>query len=449
MLDLLAAVLLSQSPVTLQALVPTSGTNAEAMLDGKADTGWKPEGDSEGEGVLFRFEGELTLARVSVESCGGKRTAITPFVDGNELGAVTVQGKKTPVIVLNPRKVRSVFLRLDDAGPGACLAEVSFEADKPLQVRAPRSLAATAKASSVLAPADAYHPGYLFDGRLDFGWVEGVKGPGIGESMTLTFAAPVTLTAIEVWNGYQRSEDHFKKNARAKKVTLTVDGVEPLELTLKDAQGSQKLALPKPVSTRSLTLTIKEAYPGTKYDDLVLSELRVWDAEGPRAIATGDLAERAEALKAELAGGPLKTFADRTLRSACRGQGSEVEAKFRTNHSFVIYRASAEEKEVSDGTWILKDGKTVELFGRSHRSEASGPYESPGQKETTSIIGGPLKVTRVADLKKAAYEAMLAKFTEGPLQWSFDCDAVNDFGKLSAAGALVLEGRALTAILVP
>jgi hypothetical protein len=455
MLELLAAAMLSQAPITLQAVVPTSGTNAEALLDGKSDTGWTPEGDSEGEGVLFRFEGEVTLNRVMVESCGGKRTALTAFVNGSQLGAVTVQGKKTPAAVMNAGKVHSVFLRLDDRGPGACLSEVTFETAKPLDVRAPRALAATAKASSVLAPADAYHPGYLFDGRLDFGWVEGVKGPGIGESMALTFAAPVTVTALELWNGYQRSDDHFKKNARAKKIAVTVDGAEPVEFTLKDAQGSQKLALPKPASTKSLTLTIKEAYPGSKYDDLVLSELRLWDAEGPRAISTGDLADRATALKAELGQGPLKGFVDRTLRSGCQLAGYELEAKFRTNHSFVIYRSSNEEetgevKEVLDGTWILKDGKTVELFGRSHRTEsASGPYASPKETDTTSIIGGPLKVTRVGDLKKAEYEALLAKFTTGPLRWSFDCDELKNFAKLSSDGAYVIEGRALTAILVP
>ena len=271
--------------------------------------------------------------------------------------------------------------------------------------------------------------------------------------MTLTFAAPVTVTAVELWNGYQRSDDHFKKNARAKKLSITVDGAEPAEFVLKDAQGSQKLTLPKPASTKSLTLTIKEAYPGSKYDDLVLSEMRVWDAEGPRAIATGDLTERANALKTEVSTGPLKSFVDRTLRAACTVV--ELEAKFRSNHSFVIYRSSNEEefgavKEVIDGTWILKDGKSVELFGRSHRNESStDPYAGPGSKETTSITGGPLKVTRVSDLKKADYDGLLKKFTTGPLQWSFNCDEVNDFEKLAAAGAFVVEGRTLTAILVP
>ena len=68
MLDLLAVALLSQAPLTVQALVPTSGLNAEALLDGKSDTGWTPEGDAEGEGVLFRFEEAVTLGQVLVES---------------------------------------------------------------------------------------------------------------------------------------------------------------------------------------------------------------------------------------------------------------------------------------------------------------------------------------------------------------------------------------------
>jgi hypothetical protein len=157
---------------------------------------------------------------------------------------------------------------------------------------------------------------------------------------------------------------------------------------------------------------------------------------------------------------------DKTLRSVCQVSGYELEAKFRTNHSFVVYRSADEEtgavKEVLDGTWILKDGKTgspptsspqgalIELFGRSHRNEMSfDPYADPDGKETTSITGGALKVTRVGDLKKADYDALVTKFTTGPLKWSFDCDKVKKFDALAAAGAYVVEGRAVTAILTP
>jgi hypothetical protein len=261
-----------------------------------------------------------------------------------------------------------------------------------------------------------------------------------------------------VWNGYQRSPDHFAKNARAKKLSVTVDATEPIELALKDEQGSQKLQLPKPVTTSSLTLTIKAAYPGTKYEDLVLSELRVWDAQGPRAITTTDLAERAKLMKTELGGGPLEGFVDKTLRSVCQGSGYELEAKFRTNHSFVVYRSTNEDTgavtEVVDGTWIVKDGK-VELFGRSHRDETSNeesgdPYASGPQETTTvTITGGALKVTRVGDLKKPDYDALVSKFAKGPLKWSFDCEQAKSFEELAAVGAYVVEGRAVTAILTP
>jgi hypothetical protein len=357
MLELVAALVLSQAPVTLQALVPTSGANAAALLDGKPDTGWSPEGDAEDEGVLFRFDGEVKLSQVAVRPCAKSPVSLRAFVNGNEGAPMTLSDAAlTPVSTSSPRVVRSVFLRLD---AGACLAEVVFKlGDKPLVVSAPRALEAVAQASSVLTPADAYHPGYLFDGRLDFGWVEGAKGPGIGESMTLTFAAPVTLTALELWNGYQRSDDHFKKNARAKKLELTVDGTPPFEVSVADAQGSQKLALPKPVTTKSLKLTVKDAYRGTKYEDLVLSELRVWDEQGPRALSTPDLAARAAALKQEVAKTSLAPLIDRNYRSVCQVEGYELEAKFRSNHSFVIYRSADED------TGAVKE--IIDEIGRAH-----------------------------------------------------------------------------------
>jgi hypothetical protein len=45
---------LALGDVYLQALVPTSGAGAEAVLDGKPETAWRPEGSAIAEGVLFR-----------------------------------------------------------------------------------------------------------------------------------------------------------------------------------------------------------------------------------------------------------------------------------------------------------------------------------------------------------------------------------------------------------
>ncbi|MEW5743499.1 MAG: hypothetical protein AB1938_31600 [Myxococcota bacterium] len=453
MLSLLSAVVLAQSPITVQALVPTSGDGAEALLDGKPDTGWTPAGDPLGEGVLVRFEDGVPVKKISARACPGKKVRVRPFVNGSEYPSKEV-GPEGKVLAdfAQPRKLRSLFLRLDDAGAGACLAEVTLEDDKPVALRAPRTIKARAAPSSVLEPADAYHPGYLFDGRLDFGWVEGAKGPGVGESMTITFEQPVTVTALELWNGYQRSDDHFAKNARAKKLAVALDGAAPVDLLVKDEQGAQKLALPKPVAVKSLTLTVKEVYPGSRYEDLVLSELRVWDAEGPRAIVTGDLPERAAALKQQLSSQPMATFVDATFRAACEVEGRELSAKFRSNHSFVVYRSIDDDagalKEVLDGTWIVKDPKTIELFGRAHRTETSyDPYASESEKDSTTIIGGPVTVTRVADLKKDGYQKALARLLKSPARWSLKCPAAKDFDALVAKDAFVVEGRAVTGIL--
>ena len=69
-----------------------------------------------------------------------------------------------------------------------------------------------------------------------------MDGPGIGESVTATFDRPVTVNAVEIWNGYQRSDDHFKKNARAKRISFGA-GDKTQEFTLTDAMGPQKLTL--------------------------------------------------------------------------------------------------------------------------------------------------------------------------------------------------------------
>ena len=66
----------------------------------------------------------------------------------------------------------------------------------------------------------------------------------------------------------------------------------------------------------------------------------------------------------------------------------------------------------------------------------TNPYATPGGKETTSITGGALKVTRVGDLKKPDYDALVTKFTEGPLKWSFDCDRGEELRHARGGGRL-------------
>jgi len=460
------AALIAAAPpeaLTLAALTPTSGENAAALLDGKPDTGWSPVGDPRAEGILFRFEKNTALDAIQVQACpGAGEMRLTPAWNGAVAGSTTVKpGAATSLSVPNGlSNVRSVFLRFDASTGKACLAEIAFKKNgQPLDVRAPRSVPGKISASSVLTPKDAYHPAYLFDGRLDFGWVEGVDGPGAGESVTVTFDQPVTITAIELWNGYQRSKDHFKKNARAKRISF---GPAPLDVA--DKLGEQKLSLPAPVTGTTFTLKVLDAIKGSVYQDLVLSELRFWDAAGPFTVATPELTQRQAALRQSLSGTAMGELTDRLLSAACPAGYDHRELKLRTNNTFVWYEAlatseEANSSEVFDGVWVLHAQATptapwsqLELFGRRHRVETSwAPYEEETEKTTDRIGGGKIEVTRAADLGPDAFWKLMKEWRGKGAKDRVDClfegkpDA--KFQQLLAAGAVVVRGTAITDVL--
>lgn len=454
-------------PVSLQALTPTSGTGAELLLDGDAKTGWRLDGDTLEEGVLLRLEQPLTLDGVSVRACAGAAPVkLGVYVDTADAGTVEATPARDAELKFDPRKeARSLFLRIQAPAPQqVCLGEVRLlQGDKPLDVKPPRAVKGTVQASSVLAPADAYHPGFLFDGRTDFGWVEGAKGTGQGESITLTLAEPVELVALELWNGYQRSEDHFRKNARAGQLALSVDGGAPVSLPVKDTQGAQTLKLPAPMKGTTFKLTVEKAIAGTKYPDLVLSELRLVDKQGPLTVSTPDQEERRKALESELAGTVLREVVNRSWKNRCQpvaASGSRS-LKLRTNHSFVLYSSveggdGSGSTTVTDGAWVVqKPGKpwsSVELFGRRQRSESNWePYRGDVTQSSTRIMGGKLEMARVADLGEKEFKKLMADWDSSHPD-SVGCvgeDAGTSYADLAKAGAIVIKGLTLEDLLVP
>jgi hypothetical protein len=462
----LGSSVLAAEPLALQMLTPTSGTGAELLLDGNPATGWRPEGDPAEEGVLLRFEQPVKLDGVALRACPDSALLDAAlYMDGALLESTEKVGAADVPLRVAEREARSVFIRVTAASTAKpCLAEVTLlQRGKPLALKPPRTVAGRVEASSVLTPADAYHPGYLFDGRTDFGWVEGAKGTGAGESLTLTLEAPVELVALELWNGYQRSADHFQKNARAKRLTVAVDGGEPVGLDVKDASGPQRLKLPAPMKGRAWKLTVESVFPGKRYPDLVLSELRLVDAQGSLGVRTPDMDERKKAFQQELSATALAKVVDRRWRGACAsGEGAVWRTlKLRSNHTFVLYDdtegvdGEPSVSEVLDGAWVVKKtGKpwsTVELFGRRHRNEKSWePYGDSKSRETVRIAGGKLEVARVADLGREAFIALMNEWLTGPLSARAACLEVETtaYDVLAKEGAFIVRGTALTDIFV-
>ncbi|MCR5318990.1 MAG: hypothetical protein K6E22_12255 [Treponema sp.] len=103
-------------------------------------------------------------------------------------------------------------------------------------------------------------------------WVEGAKGNGINETISIEFNEPVY--GFSILNGYADVQNMklFKENGRVKKLKVE-DLANKLEYTMnfEDKVYFNYLGLSKP--SNSIKLTILEAYKGTKYQDTCISAL--------------------------------------------------------------------------------------------------------------------------------------------------------------------------------
>jgi hypothetical protein len=484
---MLAWAMLAASPasIRLQAVVATSG-DASGVLEGTGR--WTPVGDARDEGILLRFEQPISVHAIVVSSCGGQfRT--DSFVNGRHAagphafapGMRRVAPIASGLVVLPDTmdtisgegelfSVSSFFVRVLSAESPPCIDAIKVLRDgAQIPLAPPRTVAGKVSASSVLAPADAYHPGYLFDGRIDFGWAEGAPGPGAGESVTVAFEKPTEVAGLELWNGYQRSSDHFAKNARARRLEVLADGAPAGHLDVADRMGAQRLALRKPVVASTLTLRIDSVWPGTRYPDLVLSELRFWDAAGPFTVRTPDREAQRAALLAAAKGRPLSEVIDRWYRAACgsegreyAGHGADRTLKLRSDHTLVAYESHfavdqpGHRSEVLDGTWVpSKLGSPwteIELFARRHRTETSWVSEYEERRaETDRIAGGKIEVTRARNLAPEALAALVSEWAAGPARWRLAClspaaDLAEVRRKLVDLDAILVRGPAITEV---
>ena len=158
------------------------------------------------------------------------------------------------------------------ADPETGTAEPSAEPAQPPGIR-------TITATSWLEEpqyGQSHRPDGLCDGALDHAWVEGAEGQGIGESVTLTLTEPYALRGFRIHNGYQKSEGHYLRNSRPAVLELTFSNGSVLVFRLEDIQGEQVIPFEHQVIADQVTLTVREVYPGSDYEDTAISELSLY-----------------------------------------------------------------------------------------------------------------------------------------------------------------------------
>jgi hypothetical protein len=124
----------------------------------------------------------------------------------------------------------------------------------------------------------SYGPENLFDDDTDTAWVEGVPGQGIGQWIVVAFDRIRLVKSIEVINGYAKDHLVFQKNSRVKDIKIEFSGRdEPAYFKLKDSETPQLVPLPDdaPLKAYWIKFTVESVYPGTKWEDTAISELRI------------------------------------------------------------------------------------------------------------------------------------------------------------------------------
>ncbi|MDR0420293.1 MAG: Hint domain-containing protein [Prevotellaceae bacterium] len=157
-------------------------------------------------------------------------------------------------------------------------------------------------ASSALKPFGNidYKAQNIHDFNFETAWVEGVKGYGIGESITYRFpywdedisgekmSSDIAVTNVIIFNGYLKSYRAWRDNSRVKQLKLYINGEPYALLNLQDTIAMQVFNIGNHSSTTDLYMTfeITDVYKGNKYDDTAISELE-FDGTGCLCFAKG------------------------------------------------------------------------------------------------------------------------------------------------------------------
>lgn len=141
---------------------------------------------------------------------------------------------------------------------------------------------ATATASSVLPPDPnvTFEPANLLDGRLETSWQPFAKSTrGVGEWFTLTFSGPQEVLRLEIANGFQttyRGQDLFVMNARLDEVEIDLGARKLRHSFASDVRGFEQIPIVPPVKTDRITVRVISVHRGTRWPDVVVSEVRVF-----------------------------------------------------------------------------------------------------------------------------------------------------------------------------
>lgn len=424
----------NRPPTYLDGVYATSeraGQEIQNLFDDNPATGWQTlAGAGPDEGIMLYFAKPTPLQAVELTPLEGAfaEGAITQLYVNGQMDGSGAPGAK---IELDPaaKPVRSLFIRFSTTGKeqtstrkdgetdismasfpqnasiGLADLKVYHASGQTLRLVPPTRIRGKISASSTLAPEAAYSPANLSDARKEFVWVEGnTTNSGEGEFLRFEFEQAVHITAVQVWNGYQRSEEHRKANARIRDFEFGANGSPAAAYTLGDYGSGQKVELKTPAQGNVFTLKIKSIYPGNRYKDLAVSDIVFYDGAQPFVLQSSLPAQYQTALRAQSAASPLAALLNRRISNSLQEPlgGIQQSIILRADGTFVLYSADigedgAESETLADGNWELLEADAqsarLKVFGKWYdMTLVAEYYKGSSQREVTKIFNDVLLI---------------------------------------------------------
>lgn len=444
-----ATTTLNPDAVYLDGLYATStepGHDIARLFDNDSASGWRTRpGAGPDEGIML-YLSNTTAVQIQALKADAFPNAtldadsrIQIYVNGQPL-RVAAPGERVDLRAEGGKdqRINSIFLRFSETAnelvtqrsePGEDL-DISIEAfpadgfvglqsltlynDKgeAISIVPPKRVAGKLTASSTLSPESAYGADNLFDSRKEFAWAEGnAATAGEGETLRFHFDQPVRISGVQIWNGYQRSPEHFRANARTKDFQLSAANAPAQTFTLRDDPAGQKIDFPTAFEGQDFELKINSIYPGKKYKDLAISEILFYNGAQPFILHTDYVVRRAEGQRGRAGNTPLADLLDRRIYNVL-DQPFEAKAQsiiLRSDGTFVLYEESESfetdantqvvtGETIADGNWEMLEstGGTVKVkvFGKwFDATEVLEWYKGPRAKEATRIFSDVLTIT--------------------------------------------------------
>lgn len=139
------------------------------------------------------------------------------------------------------------------------------------------SVASTEENSVKESESYDYSAKSAVDGDVSTSWQENEEGAGEGKGFQMTLDEPHKIRYVVLHLGNWRSDQLWDYNARPKTLTIQVGDQQVKDVEFSNEKKKFCLSFDEPVEASYISLYIKEAYEGSRWQDNCISEVELYE----------------------------------------------------------------------------------------------------------------------------------------------------------------------------